>query len=162
MYYEKVFLIFQKMKIKYLVAGGLAVNLHGVPRFTQDIDILIDSDFKNLSLLRKALQKLGYKPKIPVSIDDFLNPVNWLKWKKEKGAVAVTAYNPKKPYEEIDLLVNTEMSYREARAKAVTIKSGGLQIRLIGIDELIRMKKKSGREQDLSDVRALQKIKRMK
>ncbi len=79
MYYESVFQVFQETKVKYLIAGGMAVNLYGVPRFTKDLDILIDRSEKNLKCLNKALSSLGFRPKVPVSLDDFLKPINWEK-----------------------------------------------------------------------------------
>ena len=42
MYYESVFRSFHHERVNYLIAGGMAVNLYGVPRFTKDLDILID------------------------------------------------------------------------------------------------------------------------
>lgn len=46
--FQKVFTVFNKEKIKYLVAGGVAVNLHGYMRFTGDIDILVLLEENNL------------------------------------------------------------------------------------------------------------------
>ncbi len=42
-----VFASFQKHKVKYLVIGGVAAVLHGVPRATFDLDILIESIFQD-------------------------------------------------------------------------------------------------------------------
>lgn len=38
--YEDVFREFQKQKVKYVIVGGIAVNLHGLLRNTADLDIL--------------------------------------------------------------------------------------------------------------------------
>ncbi len=46
MYYFDELGEFYKKKVDYLVVGGLAVNLYGIPRVTQDIDILISYDRK--------------------------------------------------------------------------------------------------------------------
>lgn len=40
MFYNDVFGILNKYKVKYVVIGGTAVNLHGVPRFTADLDLM--------------------------------------------------------------------------------------------------------------------------
>ena len=42
-----VFASFQKQKVKYLVIGGIAAVLHGVPRATFDLDILIEASPEN-------------------------------------------------------------------------------------------------------------------
>ena len=74
MYYERVFKMFQEKRVKYIIAGGMAVNLHGVPRFTKDLDILIDSSPSNLKNLKRALETLGFRPRVPVSLSAFLTP----------------------------------------------------------------------------------------
>lgn len=48
-----------KLKIPYLVTGGIAVLVWGRPRFTADIDIVVELDRKNANLLGDALMALG-------------------------------------------------------------------------------------------------------
>ena len=160
MYYESVFRTFQLEKVSYLIAGGMAVNLYGVPRFTKDLDILIDPSEENLKRLSRCLRSLGYQPKVPVSLDVFLDPANWMKWKREKGMIALNFYHPGKPYEEIDLLVNVPLSFSEAKRNSEIIRAGNLRLKLVGIDDLIRLKRQAKREQDLADIEALRKVKK--
>ena len=162
MFYEKVFKTFKAFKVKYLLGGGLAVNLHGVPRFTKDIDILIDLSTSNLNRLRKALEKLNYKPKIPVTMNEFLKPENWKKWKREKGMLSLSLYNPENPFEELDLLVNVDLKFESASKRKMSLKSSNFEVDVVGIDDLIKMKIKAGRAQDKSDVIALRKVKKVK
>ena len=159
MYYESVFRTFHRKRVGYLIAGGMAVNLYGVPRFTKDLDILIDPSEGNLKRLGQALRWLGYRPKVPVSLDAFLDPANWVKWKREKGMVALNLYHAKRPYEEIDLLVNVALSYSEAKRNSKVIRAGSLRLHIVGIEDLIRLKRNAKREQDLSDIEALKKVK---
>lgn len=42
MYYELVFRNLNKKKVRYVVIGGIAVNLHGIPRATADLDLMVD------------------------------------------------------------------------------------------------------------------------
>ncbi len=49
---------FNKNKINYVIIGGFAMVFHGMPRFTEDIDIAIDIDEKNLKKIKISLQKL--------------------------------------------------------------------------------------------------------
>lgn len=56
MFYLEVFESFSKNSIRYLIVGGLAVNLHGVPRTTQDIDLIVDPDKDNL---KKAIETMA-------------------------------------------------------------------------------------------------------
>src|SRR3990167_220564 len=70
MFYFEVFNAFYQEKVKYLVVGGLAVNLHGVPRITYDIDIIISTDRDNVLKLNRTLKNLGYVPRLHVNPDN--------------------------------------------------------------------------------------------
>lgn len=47
-FYEEIFRAFQKQKVKYVVVGGIAVNLLGAMRSTADLDILVKMSDDNL------------------------------------------------------------------------------------------------------------------
>ena len=49
----------EKLKISYLVTGGMAVLVWGRPRFTADIDIIIKLKSENVDKLEKALKTIG-------------------------------------------------------------------------------------------------------
>ncbi len=53
---KDVFSSFQKHNVRYLVIGGIAAVLHGVPRATFDLDILIEANEENAQRLLKALE----------------------------------------------------------------------------------------------------------
>ena len=55
----KVAEILQELKIPYLVTGGMAVLIWGRPRFTADIDIVIELKIENINSLIRALSALG-------------------------------------------------------------------------------------------------------
>jgi len=56
MFYFEVFEALNREKIKYMIVGRLAVNLHGVPRLTYG--------------LNAVQKKLGYIPRLPVNPDN--------------------------------------------------------------------------------------------
>jgi phage replication-related protein YjqB (UPF0714/DUF867 family) len=62
-------------KVKYLVIGGYAVNFHGYPRYTKDIDLWIWLNKENIKGLLSAINDFGFKS-IGLSESDFLNPKN--------------------------------------------------------------------------------------
>ncbi len=51
----RVLAALDKQKVQYILVGGVAVILHGIERFTRDIDIFVKMDDKNIERLRKAL-----------------------------------------------------------------------------------------------------------
>ena len=159
MHYERIFNTLSQYKVDYLIAGGMAVNLHGVPRFTKDLDILVNPSSTNLSKLIKCLKSLGYRPKIPVSLEEFMNKKNWEKWYKEKGMLAFNLFHPEKHTEQIDLLIHSPIPFDRAKKNRKTIYAEKLRLHLVSVDDLILMKKKAGRERDLADVKSLEKVK---
>ena len=160
LYYERIFRAFQRNKLRYLLAGGMAVNLHGIPRFTKDVDILIDRSAENLTRLRAVIKSLGLKPRMPVTLDEFLDPVHWEAWGREKNLKALSLYNPQDPYEGLDILWNVGLDYETAGKDPKTLKIGHLKIAMVSVKNLIKMKKRAGRQQDLADITALKKLPR--
>ena len=162
LYYERIFTAFQKYKLRYALAGGMAVNLHGIPRFTKDVDILIDISSENLRRLRRVIGSLGLKPRMPVTLNEFLDPAKWVAWQKEKHLRALSLYNPKDPYEGVDILSDVGISYEQVREDRKILAVGALKIFLVSVPDLIRMKRKADREQDRADVESLLKLLKIK
>lgn len=57
--------------VRFLVAGGLAVGAHGHPRFTMDVDLVVQLRADNIVAAFHALAGLGYKPLVPVTAEAF-------------------------------------------------------------------------------------------
>src|SRR4030042_1389832 len=57
---QDVFKSFQRHDVRYVVLGGVASVLHGVPRATFDLDILIEASEENAERLRAALMDAGF------------------------------------------------------------------------------------------------------
>jgi len=68
--YQIIFKELNKLKVDYLVVGGLAVNFHGIPRMTYDIDLMILLERQNILRSVAKITQWGYKPKIPVDPQD--------------------------------------------------------------------------------------------
>ncbi len=64
MFFEQTLAELNGAKIRYLLIGGVAVNLHGFSRATGDLDILISLNTNNLkkfvALMKKLKQKLQF------------------------------------------------------------------------------------------------------
>jgi hypothetical protein len=52
--------VFEDLKIQYYVGGSLASSLHGIPRATQDVDIIADIAFQHIPGLVNALEAEFY------------------------------------------------------------------------------------------------------
>jgi hypothetical protein len=60
--------------VRYLIAGGLAVNAHGYLRFTKDADFVIQLIPDNIKRAFSALGALGYTPVVPITAEQFSDP----------------------------------------------------------------------------------------
>ncbi|MEM0358458.1 MAG: hypothetical protein QXG22_00380 [Candidatus Hadarchaeales archaeon] len=58
MYYGRVLGELNRRKVRYLIAGGIAVNLYGVPRATADLDLLLQPGARNLEKFLGAMRRL--------------------------------------------------------------------------------------------------------
>ena len=79
----RIFAALEQSGTRYLVVGGVAVVLHGYPRFTADLDLVLALDPANLRLALDALAQLGYRPRAPVALDEFLDPATRQRWIEE-------------------------------------------------------------------------------
>ena len=79
-------------------------------------------------------------------------------WIEEKGMKAMNFYSEKSPIGEIDIVFDSPIPYDELKSRAVMIELYGERIPTISIRDLIELKEKSGREQDISDVEHLKRI----
>jgi len=161
LYYEDVFRELNKRKVRYLVVGGIAVNLYGVPRATMDLDLMVDTEGENLLKFVDALERMGYKPRVPVKATALADPAKRREWQKKKHMVVFSFYRPALPYQEVDIFLNNPIDFEEASKTRKFVVAEGIRIPLISLDNLIKLKRELSREQDLSDVEALEKVKRI-
>jgi len=146
--------------VKYITVGGLAVNLHGVPRLTYDIDLLVEMSEENLKKLLDILKDWGYKPKYPVDFMDFKDPEKRKDWVINKNMKAFCMVSDKAPVREIDIILDAPVSYESASERVVFYDIYDTKIATISIDDLIKMKKAVGRKQDKADIEHLMRIKK--
>jgi len=159
-FYEEILKEFQKQKVKYIVVGGIAVNLLGSMRSTADLDILVEMSDGNLKKIVGILTKYGYhvkQPLDPMKIAEAKTREDWIKNKHMK------AFNFYKEDElkEVDIIIESPVSFKEAQKDTLTIRIDNLILPVISIDKLIKMKKKTGRTIDELDIEELKKIKRL-
>lgn len=158
MFYEEVFRELNKKKVRYLVVGGGAVVLHGVVRMTADLDLFVDLKENNLLKFTEVLISLGYRPKIPVKVSDFADKSNREKWKKEKDMLVFSFYHLKRHQDHIDVFVYEPIGFEEAYKEKEIMRAGRINIPVISIKYLKKMKMIAGRPQDIADIEALEEV----
>ncbi|MEM6320006.1 MAG: nucleotidyltransferase, partial [Bacteroidota bacterium] len=132
-------------KVDYLVIGGYAVNYHGYPRYTKDIDFWLWMTEPNIEKSIKAIKDFGFGG-LNLEIEDFMTPEN----------IIQLGYEPYR----IDLLVDVEgVNFEECYNRRTEGDLDGVTVKFLSLQDLITAKRKAGRLQDLADAEQLQKLK---
>ena len=138
---KEVFASFQRHDVRYLVIGGIASILYGVPRATFDLDILIDATSENTKCLLDALVEAGLYTAELVSVEEVLE--NEITVFKDLLRIDVQTFSPGLEFEKNWTRRNT-MEYQ------------GQEFHVLSREDLIASKRASGRDVDLEDVRLLE------
>lgn len=146
--------------VRYLVVGGVAVVLHGHPRFTADLDLVLDLEPRNVEAALGALAALGFRPRAPVAAASFADPATRSRWASEKHMTVFSLWSPTMPATEVDLFVTPPLPFDEAYARALRAPLPATTVSVVCRDDLIAMKRRAGRPVDLEDVRALEALAR--
>lgn len=157
--YLGIFKEFNTKKIKYIVVGGLAVNFYGIPRATYDVDLLLYLEDNNLNRFLSLMKEWGFKPKVPVDIMEFADKDKRQNWINNKNMKAFNLVNPDWGISEIDIIIESPVDYKQAVKKIELVKLQGVNIPTIAIDDLIKMKRITSRQQDARDIVNLRKVK---
>ena len=147
-------------QVLYIVVGGIAVVLHGYGRSTYDLDIVLKLDRANVLAAFAALKPLGYRPRVPITADQFANAEIRNRWIEEKGMMVLNLHSDQHQETNIDLFVTEPFDFeKEYRAAYLQELIPGMPLRVASLDMLIAMKRSAGRQKDLADVDELLKIK---
>lgn len=157
---ERIFAALEQAGVRYLVVGGVAVVLHGHPRLTADLDLVIALDPANVRGAVDALAALGYRPRAPVPLSAFADPEQRRAWIAEKGLTVLSLTSPELPLTEVDLFATEPLPFEPAHARALSVTIGGVRVTAASLDDLIQLKRAAGRPKDLADVDALEAIRR--
>jgi acylphosphatase len=156
----RIFEALQRHGVEYLTIGGVAVNLHGHVRNTRDVDILVEWTGENMQRLSEALGDLDaalagvdaeHLDADPCDPDDLFNGGNFT---LRTAAGGLDLFDPSE--------IPGGRPYQEMRPRAVEAAVQGIRVRAVGFDDLIRLKRESGRERDLEDVVTLLKAQRQR
>lgn len=137
---QDVFRSFQRHDVKYVVIGGIASILHGVPRATFDLDILIEATPENAQRLLDALRDAGLGTAALTTSHAVL--ANEITIFKDRVRVDVQTSTP-------------GVSFPEAWSRRKTVTFQGQDFFILSKKDLIESKRAAGRPVDLEDVRLL-------
>lgn len=145
----------QEAGVRYLVAGGLAVNAHGYLRFTKDVDVVLQLVPDNIDRAFAALERLGYSPLVPVTASQFGDARTRQGWIRDKGMVVLQFWSDTHRDTPVDMFVTEPFDFDEEYRRALVKPLGAVQVRFVAAPALIRMKEAAGRPQDRIDIEYL-------
>ncbi len=156
--FEDFFLKLNQGGVRYIVVGGVAVVLHGYPRMTADIDLVVDLEPEAALQTIRVLTEIGLRPRVPVNAEDFADAKKRLDWIDQRGMTVFNMTDPNDPLRSVDLFVQSPMPFDELWSRSVVIALPSSEVRIASIDDLIAMKKVAGRTEDLADIQALEAL----
>ena len=140
-----------RLQVDFVIVGGVAVQAHGYLRGTGDLDVIPRLSSLNLSRLAEALADLEsemWRAGRPVNVSD----PNLL---KRAPLVPLVTRFGRLDLLNIEQTAGAPASYDDLAARALIVEIAGREVAVAGVDDLIRMKKTAGREQDMLDIAAL-------
>lgn len=143
--YEELLELFNKNKVRYCIIGSFALAFYARPRYTKDLDILVEPTQQNARKILAALNEFGFG-ELALSEDDFIEPEQ----------IIQLGYEPVR----IDLITSIAgMDFEKIWSNRSSGKFGDIVVFFIGLKEFIESKKNADRLQDRADLELLEKVK---
>ncbi len=128
---------------EYLLVGGYALAVHGLPRFTKDLDVWVRASPDNARRVHAALERFG-APMGELGVRDL----------ESEGIVFQIGIPPNR----IDVLTAIDgVSFSGAWAERVPAPYGDVAVTVISRRHLVQNKRATGRPQDALDADALER-----
>ena len=136
--FEELFTLLATHGVKAVIVGAHAVAFHAKPRYTKDLDVLVEAEAGNATRLVRALEEFGFSG-LGITPADFAHP----------GMILQLGHPPNR----IDLMTAIDgVTFDEVWAGRIRGAYGNIPVDFIGRAELIRNKRASARPQDLADL----------
>lgn len=140
--YEEFLALLNKYNVKYCIIGAFAFAFHAEPRYTKDIDILIEASDENAGNVLQALHEFGFGS-LKLVPGDFSTP----------GRIIQLGYEPVR----IDIITSIQgLDFADIWENRIQGPYGGQTVNFIDRENLIKSKKISSRSQDKTDLERLQ------
>jgi hypothetical protein len=131
--------------VEFLVVGGVAYNFYAPPRATKDIDVWVNPTVANLQKFLDALTEFGFPHQL--NANDL----------SQQDKVLMLGRPPNR----IDVMTRPDgVDWAECWASRVVSDYGDVRIAFLSLQSLIQSKRAAGRDQDLVDVKMLERIAR--
>lgn len=162
MFYLEFFRALERESVRYLVVGGVAVNLHGAERMTSDVDLMLALDAENLKRFFAAVSIFGFKPIVPATLEQLCDAETLERWVREKHMLAFALRPTEDTAPTVDILVKPVVSFEDAYPRRIQVMAEGVAVSVAAAEDLIALKSGTGRDIDKADIRALRRLTELK
>jgi Nucleotidyl transferase AbiEii toxin, Type IV TA system len=132
--------------VRYAVFGAAALNLHGLARFTEDLDLFIDPDAENVERLKRALHAVFEDSHIDeITASDLAGEYPAMQYVPPTGAF------------HLDLVARLDDAFQFRDLEVVRLPFEGLSVSVASPRTLYRMKHDTVRAQDRADAELLRR-----
>lgn len=144
---RKVLEALEREKVDYVVFGAVAINLLGLPRATEDLDIFVAPDGANIERLKAALRSVFPQDESidEITAEDLL------------GDYPAVQYVPPEGTFYIDILMRLGEAFRYEDVISQRLGFAGLTVNVATPETLYKMKKDTVRPKDWGDAEALRR-----
>jgi hypothetical protein len=140
----KVFTAFERENVRYKVVGAVAINLLGLARGTDDLDIFIEPTVENIERMKRALKAVFHDPSIDeISSEELL------------GDYPAVQYNPPEGVFHIDIVHRLGEAFHYDDIEIELVEVEGIRVPVATPRMIYRMKKDTVRLQDRADAERL-------
>lgn len=137
---KQVLAAFEREGVEYVIFGGVALNLQGLARATEDLDVFIRPEAENIARLRTALMSVFDDPEIEgITSEDLL------------GEYPAVQYVPPDGSFHVDILTRLGKAYAFDDLEAERVDFDGVEVSVVTPAALYRMKKDTVRARDRAD-----------
>lgn len=141
---KRILAAMEQEQVEYAIFGAVALNLHGLPRATEDLDVFIAPTRANVERLKKALRAVFSDPEIDgVSADDLL------------GDYPAVKYVPPDGDWYMDFVTRLGEAFRYEDLEVSRVDFDGVEVTVVTAETLWRMKKDTVRLKDRGDAERL-------
>jgi hypothetical protein len=141
---RRLFEALEREQVRYAIFGAVALNLHGLARFTEDPDLFIEPEAENIARLRAALRTVVDDPDIEqITADDLM------------GDYPAVQYVPPDGSFRINILTRLGEAFAFADLETEQVPFDGLTVTVVTPRCLYLMKRDTVRLKDRADAQAL-------
>lgn len=144
-----------ELGVPYLAVGGFSVVMHGVNRFTPDLNLMVDLGGEFPAQLFEGLQKSNLTSDLPCAREAFCSEQGRLELMQAKRIWCLPFKDPELPNFSVDIFLKHPVDFQQLYERRVEIDFSGCKVPLVSIEDLIVMKHIANRGQDKVDIESL-------